>query len=178
MSQNETDASNGLQTGDEESAFLLKRFEGREAFAEWVRKSLQTAARQGWREIILCDATFADWPLGERAVIDLLDAWAGKQRQMTILAQRYDDLAERHARFVRWRSTWSHILDCRGLPSLEVKDFPSAIWSPSWVLQRLDLVCSRGIVSQEEQRRLVLREQLDECLGQSMPAFPATTLGL
>ena len=33
------------------------RFEGREAFRQLVRDALVCAAREGWRELILCDAT-------------------------------------------------------------------------------------------------------------------------
>lgn len=42
------------------------RFSGREAFQQLVRDALATAAREGWREIILSDADFHDWPLGRR----------------------------------------------------------------------------------------------------------------
>ena len=44
------------------------RFEGREAFRQLVRDGLARAAQEGWRELILSDASFEEWPLGERAV--------------------------------------------------------------------------------------------------------------
>ena len=52
------------------------RFSGREAFQQLVRDALTTAARDGWREIIISDANFHDWPLGEKAVVESLQAWA------------------------------------------------------------------------------------------------------
>ncbi len=48
------------------------RFEGREAFQKLVRDALACAAQEGWRELIVSDANFHDWPLGERAVVESL----------------------------------------------------------------------------------------------------------
>ena len=56
------------------------RFSGREAFQQLVRDAFASAAREGWAEIILSDAYFHDWPLGERAVIESLNAWARRGR--------------------------------------------------------------------------------------------------
>ena len=36
------------------------RFEGIESFRQLVRDALATAAREGWKEIVLADASFAD----------------------------------------------------------------------------------------------------------------------
>ena len=44
------------------------RFAGREAFQQTVRAVLSQASAEGWPEIILSDADFEDWPLGEAAV--------------------------------------------------------------------------------------------------------------
>ena len=88
-------------------------FMGREAFRQRVRDALARAAGEGWRELILCDATFADWPLGERVCVEALHAWMrGGQRQFTMLARRYDEVVRHHARFVDWRRQWSHRIDC------------------------------------------------------------------
>jgi hypothetical protein len=95
-----------------------------------------------------------------------------------LLAKRYDDLALRHARFVTWRRTWSHIIECWACPSMDALDIPSAIWSPTWVMQRLDIAHSQGICGSEPQRRIALREVLNVCLRKSSPGFAATTLGL
>lgn len=51
----------------------------------------------GLDDIILSDANFHDWPLGERAVIESLQAWARTGRRMTLLACSYDDVVRRHA---------------------------------------------------------------------------------
>lgn len=154
------------------------RFEGRTAFQQLVRDALATAAREGWREIIVSDADFADWPLGERAVAESLKAWSSSGRRMTLLARRYDEVAMRHARFVTWRRTWSHIIEARACPAADPLELPSAIWSPGWVLHRLDIDRCNGFTGAEAERRVLLRESLKEWLGRSSPAFPATTLGL
>jgi len=155
------------------------RFEGREAFQQLVRDALACAAAEGWPEIILSDADFHDWPLGERAVVESLQAWAKTGRRMTLLACRYDDVVRRHARFVQWRRTWDHILNCRRSSAADVLDLPSAIWSPGWVLQRLDPERCIGVTGVEPERRVLLRETLNEWVrNKSSLGFPSTTLGL
>lgn len=154
------------------------RFEGRLEFAELVRRSFALAAEEGWREIIVCDANFEDWPLGECSVAQSLHDWAATGRKLTMLAQNYDEVVRRHARFVSWRRTWSHIIECRSSASVSASDLPSAFWSPVWVFERMDLVRSTGVAGPEAARRLALRERLAEKLQRSSPAFAATTLGI
>ncbi len=154
------------------------RFEGRNDFQQLVRDALACAASEGWRQIILCDASFEDWPLGERAVAESLQAWSASGRHCTLIARKWDDVIRRHARFVTWRRTWSHIIDARGCPSADAGDLPSAIWSPGWAMQRLDIVRSNGYCGSEPERRVLLRQNLNEWLQRSTPAFPASTTGL
>lgn len=160
------------------AAMPVGRFEGPAEFADLIRRAFEVAASEGWREIILSDRSFEDWPLGERAVSQSLQAWSRSGRKLTILAKNYDELIRRHARFVTWRRTWAHIIDCRSNTSIAADDFPSAFWSPGWVCQRLDLDRCTGISGTEPARRVLLRERLDECLRRSSAAFPATTLGI
>ena len=154
------------------------RFAGPAEFTALVRLAFATAAVQGWREIILSDSTFEDWPLGERAVAQALNDWAQSGRRLVMLAKTYDAVLRRHARFTSWRRTWSHIVDCRGNTALSADDFPSALWSPGWVFHRLNLKHCAGIAGHEAARRVALKERIDDCLRKSSPAFPATTLGI
>lgn len=154
------------------------RFEGRIAFQQLVRDALAAGAREGWREIILSDPDFADWPLGERAVAESLNAWSTSGRRCILLARRWDEVVRRHARFVVWRRTWAHIIDARACRAADPLELPSAIWSPGWVMQRLDLDRCNGYSGGEPERRLMLREELQEWLRQSSPSFPSNTLGL
>jgi len=154
------------------------RFEGREQFQQLVRDALACAAHEGWHEIILSDATFVDWPLGERAVAEALQAWSRTGRKMTLLAKRYDDVMRMHPRFVMWRRTWSHIIDARSCSSADPLDLPSAIWSAGWVLERRDLDRSNGFCGDEPERRVLMRQTLQEWLQKSSPSFPSSTTGL
>jgi hypothetical protein len=95
-----------------------------------------------------------------------------------MLAASYDQVVRRHARFVAWRTTWSHLIDCRACRSADPQDLPSALVSPVWALRRLDLEHSSGICIEAPQRRLLLQQTQAEWLRKSSPAFPATTLGL
>ncbi len=155
------------------------RFASREAFLQLVRDALATAARDGWGEIVVSDASFHDWPLGEKAVVESLQAWARTGRRFTMLARSYDEVIRRHARFVRWRGTWDHIITCRRSASADPLDIPSVLWSPHWVMHRLDPERCVGVTGTEPERRVLVRETLNEWLhGKSAPGFPASTLGL
>lgn len=160
------------------SALLEGCFSGRTEFAELIRQAFVVAAVQGWREIVLCDPSFEDWPLGERAVAQALNDWAKTGRKLTLLAQNYDEVLRRHARFVAWRRTWAHIVECRASASTAAGDMPSLLWSPGWVFERLNLEHCTGVAGSEAVRRVALKERLNERLLKSSPSFPATTLGL
>ena len=153
-------------------------FDGPRAFHACLHAALAAAAQQNWREIVICDPGFADWPLGERAVADALQAWSASGRSLVLLAQRFDVFEREHARFVHWRRMWSHIVDCRACEGSGLPQVPSGIWTPSWFLNRIDVERSRGVCGGEPAGRRSLRERIDECLRHARPAFPASTLGL
>ncbi len=154
------------------------RFEGRQAFVNLVRQALLTAAREGWSSLVLSDANFADWPLGERAVVEALNAWAGRGRHLRLLAQEFGTLRQMHPRFVQWRVTWAHLVEAHALSAASTGEVPSAIWSPGWTLERLDPLRCIGVSSFEGVRRVALRERLDGVWLRGSPSFAATTLGL
>ena len=153
-------------------------FDGPTQFAQWVRDALEAAAVEGWREMIWSDASFEDWPLRERVVVEFLNAWARSGRKLTMLALNYDAMRRIHPRFVTWRVTWDHIVDCRVCRGVDASEFPSALWSPDWSMRRLDPVRQTGVASADARQRLLLRDQLDELYRKSSPGFPASTLGL
>jgi hypothetical protein len=169
---------NAADLSADDSALPEGRFGGRSEFGDLIRRAFRAAASQGWREIIICDADFDDWPLGERAVTDALGEWSRSGRKLTMIAKNYDVVIRRHPRFVTWRRTWSHIVECRAIASGHSENLPSAMWTPAWVFERLDLERSAGYCGHEAPRRVALREGLNERLLKSVPAFPATTLGL
>lgn len=154
------------------------QFVGRVAFEKAVCDALAGAAREGWREIILSDATFLDWPLRERAVLESLQTWSKSGRHLTLLASRFDEVIRHHARFVSWRKTWDHIIDCRVCHSVAEANFPSVIWSRAWFLHRIDPQRCSGVCSDDRERNVLLKQMLDESIRESSPGFPASTLGL
>ena len=153
-------------------------FEGRQAFHAHLRAALGAAAARNWREIVWSDPDFLDWPLGERATIEALQAWSAAGRSLVLLARRFDVFAREHARFVHWRRMWSHIVDARACHGPGLPPVPSAIWTPGWCLHRMDVEHARGVSSSAPEARRALRERIDECLRHARPAFPASTLGL
>lgn len=159
-------------------ALLQGRFEGRMAFAQLLRDALATAAQDGWSSLVLCDADFADWPLGEREVVQSLQAWAGAGRQLTMLAAGYDEVVRRHARFVQWRVQWSHIVQCHACGAAHASALPSLLWSAHWTMRRLDPVHSVGVASFDGVRRMQSRELVDQWMRRSTPSFPPSVLGL
>lgn len=154
------------------------RLNGREVFGQLVRDALACAAREGWQELMLSDASFEDWPLRERTVVESLQAWSRTGRRFTMLAVRYDAVQGSHPRFVAWRKTWGHIIECRLCRDADPLDFPSAIWSPAWVMQRIDPIHGVTLCSRDAHQRVLLRESLQAWLRKSAPGFAATTLGL
>ena len=153
-------------------------WDGRLAFADLIRQALDCAATEGWKLIVLSDPDFADWPLGESRVVEALQKWATKGRQLHFLAQNFRGLQARAPRLVQWRVNWDHLVVARACQGAVGDSVPSAIWSDQWTLERLDLAHSRGVATNDPRRRTELRERLDGCWQQSTHAFPASTLGL
>lgn len=153
-------------------------FSGPTEFAHVIREAMACAARDGWPSMVWSDPSFEDWPLGEREVIESLQAWAGKGRRLVMMAHRYDSVLKHKPRLVGWRKTWDHIIECRVCKTLDASEMPSALWAPPWAMRRLDPVRCTGVAGLEPQQSLLLKEELDECRRQSSPGFAATTLGL
>ncbi|MGE8202617.1 MAG: hypothetical protein ACN6RL_17335, partial [Variovorax sp.] len=98
--------------------------------------------------------------------------------RFVLLAQRFDVLERGHARFVPWRRMWDHIIECRATGKAAGSEVPSAIWTPTWFVHRIDPERSRGVSGTDAPARRALRESIDECWRIARPAFPASTLGL
>lgn len=151
----------------------------RSEFHTALRRAFAEAADAGCRELLLCDDDFADWPLGERAVVEDLTRWAASHRSFTIVARHFDEVARRHPRWVEWRRTWAHIVQCRANNELEAGRMPVMLLAPGVVAVRLfDADVPRGAVSRERADAIVWREALEEVLQRSEESFPATSLGL
>ena len=157
----------------------LTQISGRNDFQAMVRAALAEAASAGWRELWLCDPDFANWPLGERGVVESLTQWVGARRRLTVLATQYDDIVRLHPRWVQWRVQWAHVVSCRALPELQADDVPVLLHAPDGITLRLfDRLNYRGVVSREMADGQQARELLDAISQRSVEAFPATTLGV
>lgn len=151
----------------------------RSEFHEALRAAFTEAAAQGCRDIWLCDIDYADWPLNEPALIDDLTQWAKAYRKLTLIARHFDEFPRRHARWVAWRRTWSHIVECRANAELEAGKMPTMLLAPGLVVVRLvDPVRYRGSVSRSPADAIQGRELIDAVLQRSEEAFPVTSLGL
>lgn len=144
-----------------------------------LRSAFAEAAASGCRELWLCDEDFADWPLGERAVVEQLNRWAASNRRLTLLARSFDEVTRRHARWVEWRRNWSHIVACRTNTELASGEFPAVFLAVGLISVRLsDTPHHRGRLSHEKAEEVRCKEQIDAVLQRSDEAFPATTTGL
>jgi hypothetical protein len=158
------------------------RFAGRADFRDLLAEGMACAAQAGSQTLWLCDPDFAAWPLGERRLLQALDAWGLSTRsspvaQLRLLGQSYGDMRLRHGRFVAWRSLWSHRVQARA-PASEVEALPSLLWTPEWVLQRVDTERDIGVATCEAAQRTRVKEWLQGLWQTARPAFPDTPLGL
>lgn len=154
------------------------RIVGRRAFVDLVRQAIAAAASEGWVKMVWCDPDFADWPLGERSVIEAMQAWSASGRSLHLLAQDFSVLQQHHPRFVQWRVMWSHLVEARATGRGTGGELPSALWTPQWTMERLDLKHNVVVATFDPARRVALGERLDAGWHKASPSFPASTLGL
>lgn len=144
-----------------------------------IRLAFKQVAEAGVRHVWLLDPNFADWPLSEPAVIEQLSAWAAPHRRLTLVAGNYDDLSRRHARWAEWRRHWSHVVECRHNPEIEVEKIPTLLLASGVTcVQLLDREHFRGSISGAATNLARARESIDAVLQRSSEAFAVTTLGL
>jgi len=164
------DASSGLQP---------EVIDSEQTFGEAVIAGVEQAHARRLLELTLCDPHFGFWPLSNARLLNAFTAFARLPgRRLVMLAQRYDHVARRHPRFVRWRTDWSHAvsplcLDDRQLemPGLLLAGTAHALvlrdpesWAGEWVTDR---------------RRLQsLNEQAQFWRAHSQPDLPVSITGL
>jgi hypothetical protein len=151
----------------------------RAQFQAAVTAMLADAAEAGVHEIWLVDADFADWPLGDRALIDTLTRWALRpQRRLEMLARHYDDVPRRQPRFAEWRRQFAHVLRCRAV-DVDAGEVPTWLLAgPGRGLVVLDKVHWRGRLCRDAADCQAGRELVDGLALRATDAFPATTLGI
>lgn len=158
---------------------IYRPFESRTAFQDALREAFELAAEHGSRELWLCDLDFADWPLGERVVVDALTHWAYGHRRLVVMASTFDEIVRRHARWVNWRREWAHVIECRAIEHLRPEQVPRVWLAPKQHLVRLiEPTRYRGVAENRGAELIKAEEALAETLQLSVDAFPAHTLGL
>ena len=158
---------------------LRRDIDSRSAFHAAIHEALGAAAATNAREIVMCDPDFADWPLGERACVERFQSWAMSHRRLTLLARTFDELPRRHARWLAWRTQWSHVVSCRQADPEDAAAVPSLIVVDGVMTVRLaHPQHHRGVVSRERSDWLQSLELIDAVLQRSSEALPPTLLGL
>ena len=156
-----------------------RRFTTRGDFQAVWRDALVRIGQQGCRELWFSDPDYADWPLGERATIDALTAWAMSHRRLVLLAAQFDTLQRLHPRWVSWRRQWSHVVQCRQADEADVAAIPTMVLAPGLLTLRVrDTVNFHGRLSFGHADAVRDADDLDAFLQRSHEAFPATALGL
>jgi hypothetical protein len=159
-------------------------FAGRADFQRLLAETLAWAAEQGCRELHAWDPTFVDWPLSDANVLTALTAWARPGRQLHLLALQYDDVAQRHPRFVRWRRDFAHCVTARAVePELRLEGAPECLLLAvgpvgPLSLRLFDRHLWRGELSLDTAERLRSLEWFDAVTQRSDDSFAPTTLGL
>ncbi|HET7865033.1 MAG TPA: hypothetical protein VFL86_11575 [Burkholderiaceae bacterium] len=153
--------------------------DSRSGFHAALRAALRAAAEQGCREIWCVDRHFADWPLGERDVVDLLSRWVSGRRRLVLLAQNFDELPRRHARWVQWRVQWAHVVTCKQVHDDDTADMPCLLLATDLVSVRLHSTEHyRGRIDRDPAEWVRQRELISMLDQRGSDAFPATVLGL
>lgn len=160
------------------------RIDGWREFQDRFRATLAMASTSPG-ECRWVDADFAHWPLGERAVTDLLQQWMRQHggASVTVLAGRYDSLQRAHPRWLSWRQTWSHRVGCWLASDEIVADLrPMFIWRDAQGdragIRMLDSVTAVGQWTTDPAALALWQADFDAYLQRSSEGMPCTTLGL
>jgi hypothetical protein len=156
-----------------------RAIDSRSAFVAALHEAIAQAQARRARHMVWADADFADWPLDDPALLQRLTDWLRlPQRQLQLLAADYDGV-RRHARFVDCYRLWGHAITAHSPAPEDAASLPCLLLADDALLvQLLDKSRWRGWATTEPAELRPWRELTDAILQRSVPAFPATTLGL
>lgn len=161
-----------------ESGPVAGGFEGREAFAAALHAALQHCARRRTVQITCADTDFANWPLGRTDVLQALGDWVGGPRRLTLVAAHYNAFPQRHTRWMLWRRTWSHAVQCLAVHEELATQVPTLLLTNELAVRLHDPARFRGAVYREAVDLARCADLLDALSQRTEEAFPVTTLGL
>ncbi|MBT9495273.1 MAG: hypothetical protein IV107_23625 [Paucibacter sp.] len=169
-------------------ALQAVKFEGRAAFVSTLRQALLQACAADISDLYCFDESLADWPWSDAELLAALTAWAKPHRRLHLLAAQYEDLRQRHPRFVRWRGLWGHCvqamaygpeaLAAAGSRGGAVSIFAARKGEHAVSLRLFDKTLWRGAVSLETEEALTNCQWFDALAQRSSESFAVTTLGL
>lgn len=151
---------------------------GRQAWEGALWQAVRAAGQMPGLSMCWSDPDFAQWPLGERAWIEVLDDWAQAGGRLRMIAADYRDLRQRHPRFVSWRQRWAHRVQPRSLGRARTAETPALLVCRGGLVECLDPVRLGFVASTDPMARVRLQQGFDEWWQQAVPALPVTTLGL
>ena len=126
--------------------------------------------------LTLVDASFADYPLSDAAVLESLSRWLRLPgRHLRLLGLDFEATTKAHPRLARWRRDWVHRISAltpaeppaERWPSLMVRDDAGIEWldAPHWRARRItDLV--------------PVLSWIDACAQRCEASWPLHSLGL
>jgi hypothetical protein len=153
-------------------------FEGRAAFEAALLAAFQYCARQRTLQVTCADTDFAAWPLGRTDVLQALGDWVGGTRRLTLIAAHYNVFPQRHTRWVNWRRTWSHAVQCLAVHEELATQVPTLLLTDEVALRLHDPRRHRGAIYRDAADLARCRDLLDALTQRTEEAFPVTTLGL
>jgi hypothetical protein len=151
----------------------------RSEFLESVRTLLRGLPQVKPRDLLIVDADFAPWPLGDADVVDALTRWVRlPARRLRLLGGRFDVIERGQPRFAAWRKAFAHAIECSTPSELEPGDMPSLLLLDAVGVQLIDREHWQGRVSDDRRWLVEQRESTDALLQRSESAWPVTVLGL
>lgn len=167
-----------LRDGGDDAA--LPVIDSRAGFRAALLWGFRTAFQQSARRIVCADASFADWPLEDAALLNGLTAWLKRpQRRLVLLAAGFDELQRRCPRFAAWRGDWVHVVEAWQAPEEMAAELPTVLTCDQGAsVNLIDAQQWRGHARQDERSARQWCDSLDVVLQRSERAWGVRTLGL
>lgn len=131
--------------------------------------------------VLLCDVSFARWPLGQRSAMLALAQWChvGARPRMDVLVAEPQALLREHPRWVAWQATWSHRVACWQVPDEWCDALkPTLLLDGVLGLRLLEPLTGQGLWTRDPRQVQDWREEFDVILQRSSSVSPSGTLGL
>ena len=158
----------------------LGPIESRQHYLAALHAAVRFAAARHARQMHWFDADFAEWPLDDAAMLQVLGDWLKlPQRQLVLVARDFSAFRTRHPRFMSWYRDRSHAVGALQPPPDRAAELPCLLLADVGVDVHLtDPLHWRGRADLDLRRARQWRSSLDVFLQQCEPALPVTTLGL